>query len=52
MSQKEDLRYAAKGIYEGNSTRISDCFVLEGLKNIDVIYVPAEIGRASCRERV
>ena len=42
MSQKEDLRYAAKGTYEGNSTRISDCFVLEGLKNIDVIYVPAD----------
>ena len=42
MSQKEDLRYAAKGIYEGNSTRISDCFVLEGLKNIDVIYVTAD----------
>lgn len=42
MSQKEDLRYAAKGIYEGNSTRISDCFVLDGLKNIGVIYVPVD----------
>lgn len=43
MSQKLlTLRQAAKKIYEENSKRISDCYELEGLKKISVIFVPAD----------
>ena len=42
MSQNEVLRIVAKEIYEEDSKRISNCFTLEGLKNISVIYIPKD----------
>ena len=40
MSQNLTLRQAAKKIYEENSLRVSTCYELENLQEINVILIP------------
>ena len=39
MSQNLTLRQAAKKIYEENSLRVSTCYELENLQEINVIFM-------------
>lgn len=42
MSQNLTLRQAAKKIYEENSLRVSTCYELENLQEINVIFIPGD----------
>lgn len=42
MSQNLTLRQAAKKIYEENSLRVSTCYGLENLQEINVIFIPGD----------
>lgn len=42
MRESKGLRYAAQKIYEDQSVKFSDCYDLEGLRPIQVIFVPSD----------